>query len=335
MDSRSTTTDRTSSVDEAAATVALDGAPDAAPRPPAWRKAAPLVLRKSADVQTVTAAVFAGCWQHWRANEAPALDGRDPEGVHQLRVGLRRAKSAATLFKSALTPERFNWITGEASWALSTVADARDWDVFIAELLQPVRLALPDDTALATLETAAGVARAAGYETARRGLKSDRYAQFCADFEAFLAAGSLAKPPRGGKRALRPMAAELLAARHRRAMKRGANLATLSRPQRHRVRIALKKLRYAVEFFGSLYPTARTARYKRTLKRMQDDLGHLNDIAVAERLLASLPAPPRDRKALYTASGLVRGWYARSLVQVEPAILEDWRRLRETKPFWQ
>ena len=316
-----------------------DNPPPAPPadagRPPPWFKASPLKLSKSAAIDTVAPVVFAACWRHWQANEAAALDGRDPEGVHQLRVGLRRAKSAATLFKTALTPEQFAWITGEASWALSVVGDARDWDVFVTELLRPVRRAVPDDGALATLEAAARRARDAAYADARAGLRSERYAAFCADFETFLAAGHHPAPRGRGKKKLRPVASALLARRHKRAMKRGGDLATLSTPQRHQVRIALKKLRYAVEFFGSIYPAKRTATYKRRLKRMQDDLGHLNDIAVAERLLAALPAPARQRRDIYTASGLVRGWYARRLAQIEPAILADWRKLRRTKPFWE
>lgn len=305
------------------------------PRPPAYRRAAPIKFPKSAPVEAVAAAVFAASCRQWRANEAAALDGRQPEGIHQLRVGLRRAKSAATLFKSALTADQFHWITAEASWALSVVADARDWDVFIGELLQPVQHALPGETTLTMLAGAAADARTHAYQTARVGLRSSRYAHFCADFEGFLADGLLGDVRRTDGQSIRPVATELLSQRHRKAMKRGRGLATLPAAERHRVRIVLKKLRYAVEFFGSLYPAKTTAAYKRSLKRMQNNLGHLNDIAVADRLLVSLPIPLGDAKALGTASGIVRGWYAQRLVQVEPVTLADWRRLRRAKPFWE
>ena len=64
--------------------------------------------------------------------------------------------------------------------------------------------------------------------------------------------------------------------------------AQLSADERHRLRIALKKLRYATEFFEALYPKKHTKPYLAALKDLQDGLGHLNDVAVAQRLIDSL-----------------------------------------------
>jgi hypothetical protein len=63
----------------------------------------------------------------------------------------------------------------------------------------------------------------------------------------------------------------------------------------HRLRIAIKKVRYGFEFFQALLPPKRAARTARLLKTLQDSLGHLNDLDVAKRTIAELTArrPPR------------------------------------------
>ena len=108
-------------------------------------------------------------------------------------------------------------------------------------------------------------------------------------------------------------------------------------PERHQLRIALKKLRYAAEFFGSLYPRKRTDKYIEALKRLQDDLGHLNDVSVAERLVGDLlgqSAANARRGALQRAAGLVLGWYAHGAHAVEKETVRKWMSFTEQKPFW-
>ena len=69
------------------------------------------------------------------------------------------------------------------------------------------------------------------------------------------------------------------------------------------MRIALKKLRYATEFFAALYPKKRTKPHLAALKELQDGLGHLNDVAVAERLIGSPDRAGGARRARRRASG--------------------------------
>ena len=303
--------------------------------PPTWYKAEPPNLTRTVDVETAVNAIYWSCWKQWRSNEPAAIDGRDPEGVHQLRVGLRRARSATTLFKMVLIKETSSWISSEAKWSLSLLGPARDWDVFLTELLHPIRSAMPEDPHLQELEVLAAGARARAYDAVRAGLSSDRHQKFCEDFEHCLNTQSLTVSNGKGVEPLSRLAKGLLSKRHKRAMSLGKNFESLSPEERHRLRIALKKLRYAVEFFSSLYPAKKTSRYTNALKGMQDDLGHLNDISVASRLLAELPSHPKSRKALHISSGLVRGWYAGRMGHFETHVLKNWRRLRKTEPFWR
>jgi CHAD domain-containing protein len=121
--------------------------------------------------------------------------------------------------------------------------------------------------------------------------------------------------------------------RHRRLRKRGRQVPEAPPEERHRVRIAAKKLRYAAEFFASLYPAKRVARYVGALEGLQDILGALNDAAVVDRLLAEVAASGRPIAA--GVDGLVRGWIA-AVAQHELArYRRAWEAFEGAKPFWK
>ncbi len=307
---------------------------------PAWQKAEPLELAARTTVGEAIGAVLRACLQHWCANEAAALDGLDPEGVHQMRVALRRVRSALSVFGRLIAPERRAWLSGEAKRIISGLGPARDWDVFLTELLAPVIAARPDDPCLGQLRAAAEQARAKGYEMARAEIGSPAYTRFLLQLGRWIEAHGWREdaPDRGAEWFDRPIvefADRLLAKRHRKALKRGRKFADLSPTERHRVRIALKKLRYATEFFDGLYRKKRVEPYLAALKQLQDALGHLNDVAVAERLVSDLTNwPGTERQELAKASGLVLGWLARGAVEFEAETLSDWEAFAERTPFW-
>ena len=133
------------------------------------------------------------------------------------------------------------------------------------------------------------------------------------------------------------LADQLLAHRQRKALKRGHRFEDLAPPDRHQLRIALKASRIPGEFFGSLYPRKRTGNYIEALKRLQDGLGHLNDVAVAERLVGDLigqPAANERCNALQRAAGLVLGWYAHGAHAVEQEAARKWASFSKQKRFW-
>ena len=118
----------------------------------------------------------------------------------------------------------------------------------------------------------------------------------------------------------------------------GRGFADLSVERRHGLRIELKKLRYAVDFFAGLFPSKAVRPYRRALARLQDHLGHLNDVAVAERMLGGLierhAASPTDAAGLGLAAGLVLGWHTRAVADAEPATCKDWADFTAVRPFW-
>jgi triphosphatase len=111
----------------------------------------------------------------------------------------------------------------------------------------------------------------------------------------------------------------------RRMKRRARNLAHADAPTRHRLRIAAKRMRYATEFLSSLYPQRQVRPFVRALTALQDSLGRLNDVAVAQGLL-------RDLAQRQPAQALAAG-YACGLLQArEPDALRKlckrWKGLR-------
>src|SRR5262249_43968861 len=132
---------------------------------------------------------------------------------------------------------------------------------------------------------------------ARQAVQSPRYRTAVLRTLRWLHAGpwtrSAGKPSRARReRPVEVAAVEILAARSRKIRKRAGRLAALDAAQRHKLRIAVKKLRYASEVFESLFPgrkaVKRCAAFTAGLKKLQKHLGRLNDIAVHEKLAARL-----------------------------------------------
>jgi triphosphatase len=287
--------------------------------------------------------ILRNCRQQWCANEAAALDGSDPEGVHQMRVAIRRLRSALSVFGRLFAPDQRARLSGEAKTILSSLGPARDWDVFLSELLAPLSAARPDDAGVARLAEAAQAARARGYGEARAAIRARSYTRYMLQLGHWIeACGWRAQATERGADWLdRPtgeFAAHLLGKRQRKALKLGRHFEQLSAEERHKVRIALKKLRYATEFFETLYAKKESKPYLAALKDLQDRLGHLNDVAVAERLIGTLVGDA-DGSAyacgIGWGGGLVLGWHARGVAEIEPATVRAWQEFAELEPFWR
>jgi CHAD domain-containing protein len=110
---------------------------------------------------------------------------------------------------------------------------------------------------------------------------------------------------------------------------KGRRHATLNAGERHALRIAAKKLRYAAEFFAGIYPHKRARLYLAALAALQDVLGALNDAAVTQRLLTELPAPRGQ------AAGIVSRWTACSSQVSLQQFHQAWRNFTRQKVFWK
>ncbi|MDE2944342.1 MAG: CHAD domain-containing protein [Gemmatimonadota bacterium] len=265
---------------------------------------------------------------HVTGNLAPVLEAGDPEGIHQLRVSLRRLRSALLFLKHHLGSRAAN-LNREARRALKRLGPARDLDVFVLETLSPVIEANPRVSSLLRLREAAEGRREAAHASARKLILGRRFNRFVLDLLQVADGGGLVVGD--GDESLVDTARDRLSARYRSLMKAGHGFDRLTEPERHRVRIALKKFRYACDYSRTLFPGPATDPYLKRLSALQDDLGRLNDASVARLISRELAAV--DPVA---AEGALRAgdWYDRWARESEPGLVESWRTFAATEPFW-
>lgn len=310
------------------------------------------VLRhaRHASLDDVVAAVVGDCLRMIEGNIECAMRGADAEGVHQLRVGARRLRSALSLFRSVLAGEDTARLREELRWLGSALGPARDLDVFLEAALLPVLAGRPDDAALDRMRVRFEGEQALAYARMRDALSSVRCDRLTLDLAVWCAERGWHGPlPSSADERLfapaAPFARALLERRHRKVCKLRRHLDPTSVAQLHALRIELKKLRYACDFCGDLFSGRRgrgAKRYQRVLRDLQDSLGRVHDAATAESLLAHLgrvhdsasEAEPAERVAEAAARGRIAGWASHEAALELAAAQDHLRTLCKTHRFW-
>lgn len=308
---------------------------------PPPRRARRLHLPADATLERAMEEALRGSFDQVLANEEPARRGIDPEGVHQMRVGVRRLRSAMALFRDVLPADQVEPLREDLRWLAGELGRARDLDVFVDERLAPLRRRFPEDPSLKRLHDEAAQMRGEAYGRVRDCLDSDRYAALMLRLGSWLAAREWRQQPTSPASArlfvpAREEARALLGRRYAKLRKRGRNLATKTEREKHALRIQAKKLRYATEFLRGLFAHAHAGRFIRATAGLQDTLGHLNDAATARALLGELLERLRaeTHPELLRSAGFVEGWVSRAAVQELADLSERWRQLRRQAAFW-
>ena len=148
-----------------------------------------VALKPAMTARAGLEAAVRSCLAQIAANEAVVQAGEDEEGVHQLRVGVRRLRALVAAFRPMLHPDAVAYLREELSWLQQSLGGAREWDVFIAETLEPLGRRLPACAGLAALETQARSLREQAYETARAALVDPRYTRILLRLDLWLEDG--------------------------------------------------------------------------------------------------------------------------------------------------
>lgn len=223
------------------------------------------------------------CIRQFRLNEAELLDTGGAEALHQARVGLRRLRSAFAIFRPLIAGDaRAELLSAEIRWLAAELGNVRNVDVLIPRFRGDTR-----DLLVA--------ARDRAFRHVRAELDGARTRLLMIDLSEWLALGAwrtqAQRPERLGQ-SIRAFARDVLETRRARLARRGVGLAEHSREDRHKIRIEAKKLRYAVEFFASLYADEKARRrhdkFLKALEALQRELGELNDLAIGRVVLDGL-----------------------------------------------
>jgi triphosphatase len=258
---------------------------------------------------------------------------RDPEYLHQLRVGMRRLRSALRTFERVGHREDFLAPIAGLKELMPILGEARDWDVFCGGLARRLRAEHDDRQALASLLHRARARRATERRQARALVGSARFQGFLLGVTRWQHSAPWRQQGSKAQRSLaRPVAtyaARAMTRAERKVLRRGDGLDLTDPLLRHRLRIRVKRLRYTCETFAALYHRGRMRLYLEKLESLQDILGELNDIAVGRRLLHYFSAD-RDRAAV----GFMRGWFAAREQLLVGQLAAAWRSWRKTKHPW-
>ena len=255
------------------------------------------------------------------ANSAGAAAGRDPEYLHQLRVGVRRLRSTLGAFRELLRRKQADAV--EVPWRsmMQTLGAARDWDVFHHSL------------DASELRTGARKQRNEAQRRARALVHSEEFST--AVRQTFAWAQS--HPWRRRAEPAEPLgefAQRALERLHKGLRKEVRGIEWRDAKRRHRVRIRVKRMRYGCDFFASAFAHRQARSFLESLRTLQDILGEMNDIEMQRGLLRRLVPAGSALKRL-EAEGTVRERLASRERALIAALGPAWEVFESRRLFWR
>lgn len=295
---------------------------------PAPRKALPLVLPREPRVRDTAWLVFADALAQLRENVAGAHAGQEPEFAHQLRVGVRRLRTALRFFGPALDEARSAALREELTWLFRLLGAVRDYDVFLAEHVAP----LSGQGELHVLYKACERERALHLTALQVALSSRRFSALLRellDFETCIAQAETKD------RKLKPYARTELRRRLRKVREQKAAVEADDAHALHELRKQVKRLRYTCEFVQAAFPARLARRFVKRLEGLQSVLGELNDAAEGKRLLTrSLPrnTPKNEKRRLREP---VHTHLSELEAEALASFKQAWQKFERAEPFWR
>jgi CHAD domain-containing protein len=292
-----------------------------------------LRLAKTMPADEAFRAILADCLGAISAQAGVLRGGRSVEGLHHLRVALRRLEVMLAAFGKAFGQDWFAELRGRAKAISARLGPARDMDVFLEDLWPQAIRAFDGRGGggdFAALRRAAEDMQATAWEAVADCIASEDFSHLLDD----IAALSQSSLPLGDGRKVKPVSRDLLKTAARRVARRGRAARSQGEADLHRLRIALKKLRYLTQAFACLYPQKRVKPALKAIRQMQEELGHLNDIAHVRSTIAEL-VRNGDAAAIGHGAGWVAGHYDAGRDRAAKKALKRYRDFRTLKPFWK
>lgn len=307
--------------------------------PCAPRKAAAVSIDRDQNAELAARDVLRECLDQIATNIHVIRELDDPEGPHQLRIGLRRLRSVFSVYAPVLESPEMERLGEEARWLGQEVGSLRDLDVVADEIVRREAGLHPDELGLGSLADVLSLQAAERRLQLRKVLVEARSQRFLLDLarftetrgwlvpEDFDQTGRLAMP-------VAELAEQSLAKCWKKVGKRARKLEALDVEQRHELRKALKALRYAAEFFSPLYPAKRVGPFVKHLKKLQVVFGDLNDAATVRTMLSGTAVHDGDAAAHRAVGWMIGASQARAELRWAGA-KALWRELERSRPFWK
>jgi inorganic triphosphatase YgiF len=189
--------------------------------------------------------------RHFSGN-ADAVRNGDPEGIHQMRVGLRRLRAAISLFSKLLSGAGTEELKAQLKWLSGELAPAREIDVFVREDIEPVAHDALLRRGGKAIKQQFEAKRDQAFARASKAVNSERFRLLLIDTLQWIESKQMIATEDAGT-PVGKFAADVLHRRIRKACKDGRHLDKMSPQERHKFRIRVKKIRYAADFFESFF----------------------------------------------------------------------------------
>ena len=292
--------------------------------------------------------VIAHSCLHQVAGNERAMCAGDAAALHQMRIGFRRLRTALSVFTGFLTDSQIDTIKAEIRWMTGVLAPARDLDVFLAEVMLPLRREYREESGLLSLYRSYSAQRSKAYERVKQAANSVRFRALMLELAAWIETGPWTmnqnEPVRFARdRPIESFAVEELSRRRSKVKKQGKRLAGLEPSARHELRIRVKKLRYAAEFFSKLFPGKKQRKREllTSLKKLQDALGDVNDVAVHAGLKGEIigvkgrkPGGEKNQHRAF-AAGLIIGHQKARMESLLNSAEDAFSDFKDAKKFWK
>jgi triphosphatase len=288
----------------------------------------------SIDPQTNGAAAFrqivnAGLG-HLLANQSAGL-ASDAEGVHQMRIAVRRLRAALALFQPLLEPHAASLFQDELRRVGRVFGEARDWDVFCLQILPDVMDSERDAGWRDLLLEPAGAAQEAAHAAFIKEIRDPAFTRLVLGLAGW--AEEMRLP--GGPELQRPiedLCPDLLDRLATKVERRGRKIRHRSQTELHALRKSLKKLRYGIDFLRPVFHPASLKSYLHDCKKLQKTLGDINDTvaatALAERLVKGV------RLDLAPAVGLLAEQLGQRRNEALSHLAKRWDAFSDQPRFW-
>jgi CHAD domain-containing protein len=254
---------------------------------------------------------------------------------------VRRLRAAIAVFSELLDCNQTEQIKRDLKWLAGKLAPVRDLDVFLKGKIALFEASDSPTAGLPELKVELIYRRDIAAESAKAAIATARYRLLIFNILEWIEDGKWLKRAHAREnRKIRTFAADLFERRTTKVRKKARRAGEVDAHARHKLRIAIKKLRYALYFFETLYSRNGSAkalsRYKKHLKDLQDNLGALNDIAVHQKLASRLAAGSGGPKPelVSFAAGMIAGCERGEVPPILAEVTKTAHRLRRTKSFW-
>ena len=295
------------------------------------------LLTPGMTCETAFRTIARRCVDNLSVNQDATMRG-NREALHKMRVALTRFRTAVSFFSPMVLDPEWTRLKGELKWLKDYLSAARDLDVAMETFRTKKGNRVHPKSDIRAWEKRWSVSR----RRLVRALRSRRYHLLIKATSKWIENGpwSVRADKLSKERRTAPIvqfSARGLSRWYKKQSKKSRELKDMDSHRRHRLRISSKKLRYAIEFAGNLFPKKHSSRRRDMLAHVrtaQKLLGDLNDAEIGHSLAASLERSPSELSSGENRSKQFALSKRRKKRLVQAAKLA-YQKMARMQPFWE